>query len=158
MSSAASVSYDTLLGAGWVAFVGERILATGLPRSENPYREAPPSRAAAELARMLSAYWRGGPLPGVPDEIMHRACRTTLDEAIYRTVTAIPAGQTMTYASVANRVGRPRAARAVGAAMAANSFAPLIPCHRVVGSDGSLRGYAGGIDMKRHLLEMEADG
>ena len=62
----------------------------------------------------------------------------------------------MTYADVAALVGRPRAARAVGAAMAKNRFAPMIPCHRVIGTDGSLRGYAGGIEMKRRLLDMEA--
>jgi O-6-methylguanine DNA methyltransferase len=62
----------------------------------------------------------------------------------------------MTYAAVAAAVGRPGAARAVGAAMAANRFAPMIPCHRVVGSDGSLRGYAGGVEMKRYLITLEA--
>jgi len=64
----------------------------------------------------------------------------------------------MTYAAVASQVGHPGAARAIGAAMAKNRFAPMIPCHRVVGTDGSLRGYAGGLAMKRHLLEVEAAG
>jgi len=77
---------------------------------------------------------------------------------VYRAVTAIPPGNTMTYADVASQVGHPGAARAIGAAMAKNRFAPMIPCHRVVGTDGSLRGYAGGIAMKRHLLEVEAAG
>ena len=61
----------------------------------------------------------------------------------------------MTYAEVAAEAGRPGAARAVGTAMAANRFAPVIPCHRVVGSDGSLRGYGGGLEMKRSLLAVE---
>jgi O-6-methylguanine DNA methyltransferase len=75
---------------------------------------------------------------------------------IYERVVAIPPGSTLTYAEVARECGAPGAARAVGAAMAENPVAPLIPCHRVVGSDGSLRGYAGGIEMKRRLLDMEA--
>jgi len=70
-------------------------------------------------------------------------------------VASIPRGATMTYATVAAAVGRPGAARAVGAAMAANRFAPVIPCHRVVGSDGTLRGYAGGLEMKLRMLVME---
>ncbi len=81
---------------------------------------------------------------------------TDFETTVYRIVAAIPAGATMTYAEVADQAGRPGAARAVGAAMAKNRFAPMIPCHRVVGSDGSLRGYAGGLDMKRQLLAMEA--
>ena len=86
------------------------------------------------------------------------AASTDLQAAIYDVVSAIPAGETMTYRQVAEAVGRQGAARAVGAAMAANRFAPMIPCHRVVGSDGTLRGYAGGLEMKRALLEMERSG
>jgi methylated-DNA-[protein]-cysteine S-methyltransferase len=56
---------------------------------------------------------------------------------------------------VAEAAGRPGAARVVGAAMAANPFAPVIPCHRVVGSDGTLRGYGGGLEMKQAMLDME---
>jgi len=158
MTKLASVAYATNFGWGWVAFSGDRIIATGLPGSANPHPAGTPSAAAAALAAELSAYWCGGPLPAVPPAMLAEASRTDLDTEIYRRVAAIPAGKTMTYASVAQSVGRPRAARAVGAAMAANRFAPMIPCHRVVGSDGSLRGYAGGLDMKQFLLKMEADG
>ncbi len=61
----------------------------------------------------------------------------------------------MTYAGMARRIGRPRAARAVGAAAAANPIPPLIPCHRLMGSGGGLRGYAGGIGMKMRLIGAE---
>jgi len=61
----------------------------------------------------------------------------------------------MTYSEVAQAVGRPRAARAVGQVMASNPFALLIPCHRVVGSDSSLHGFGGGLDMKEWLLARE---
>jgi O-6-methylguanine DNA methyltransferase len=70
----------------------------------------------------------------------------------------IPAGQTQTYGWIAKKIGCPNAARAVGRALGANPFAPIIPCHRVIGADGSLTGYSGrgGIAQKRHLLQREA--
>ena len=157
MTPPVSVTYDTVFGEGWVAFADDEIVATGLPGSVNPYPLGEPSPPAAKLAEQLQQYWAGGSLPDVPRAVMASAARTDLDARIYERVAAIPPGHTMTYAAVAESVGRPGAARAVGAAMAANRFAPMIPCHRVVGSDGTLRGYAGGLDMKRYLLEMEAN-
>ncbi len=70
----------------------------------------------------------------------------------------IPAGQTLTYSELASRAGSPRAARAVGSAMARNRWPLIIPCHRVVGADGRLTGYSGtgGIETKRRLLGLEA--
>lgn len=68
---------------------------------------------------------------------------------------AIPRGRVMTYAGMAARLGVPGAARAVGNAMARNPFPLVVPCHRVVGSDRGLRGFGGGLAMKRALLEME---
>lgn len=156
MGSAAAISYETPLGRGWVAYDGAGLVRLGLPGTHNPYPSGQAPPAAVDLARRLERYWHGGPPLDVSPGMMDAACRTSLDREIYRTVAAIPPGATMTYAEVAAHVGRPGAARAVGAAMAANRFAPAIPCHRVVGSDGSLRGYAGGLDMKRYLLDLEA--
>jgi AraC family transcriptional regulator of adaptative response/methylated-DNA-[protein]-cysteine methyltransferase len=68
----------------------------------------------------------------------------------------IPVGETLSYAEVARRIGSPRAARAVAGACAANNLAVAIPCHRVVRQDGSLSGYAWGVECKRVLLEREA--
>jgi methylated-DNA-[protein]-cysteine S-methyltransferase len=67
----------------------------------------------------------------------------------------IPRGTTVTYAELARRVGRPGAGRAVGGAVARNPISILVPCHRVVGTGGSLTGYAGGVERKRWLLELE---
>jgi len=67
----------------------------------------------------------------------------------------IPSGETRTYAWLAERVGRPRAARAVGRVMATNPLPLVVPCHRVVGSNGSLTGYGGGLRMKEALLKAE---
>jgi len=70
----------------------------------------------------------------------------------------IPYGRTVTYGQLAARVGRPRAARAVGQAMAGNPVPLVIPCHRVVASGGGLGGYGGGLDLKRRLLALESSG
>ncbi len=70
----------------------------------------------------------------------------------------IPYGETQSYGDVARRIGRPRAVRAVGTANGRNPLPIVIPCHRVIGSDGSLTGYGGGLDAKRFLLELERGG
>ena len=81
---------------------------------------------------------------------------TPFERAVWEAVSAIPYGQTATYAEIAAAIGRPSACRAVGRANGRNPVALVVPCHRVVGSDGSLTGYAGGLPMKRALLELEA--
>jgi methylated-DNA-[protein]-cysteine S-methyltransferase len=80
---------------------------------------------------------------------------TPFEQRVWEEVSAIPYGATATYAEIARRVGSPSACRAVGRANGRNPIAVIVPCHRVVGSDGSLTGYAGGIEMKRALLELE---
>jgi O-6-methylguanine DNA methyltransferase len=80
---------------------------------------------------------------------------TPFQRAVWATLLAIPYGETRTYADVARAIGHPRAVRAVGAANGANPIALVVPCHRVIGSDGSLTGYGGGIDRKRWLLRHE---
>jgi methylated-DNA-[protein]-cysteine S-methyltransferase len=70
----------------------------------------------------------------------------------------VPYGETATYGGLANRIGRPRAARAVGGALNRNPIPIVLPCHRVVGATGSLVGYAGGLDRKRALLALERPG
>lgn len=156
-SQARAIEYPTPFGNGWIAFVDDEIVETGLPGTKAKYRlSRDPSPHAKTVAAELAAYWEGGRLPAPSPSVMAAAARTELVGKIYEKVVAIPPGSTLTYAAVAESVGHPGAARAVGAAMAANRFAPVIPCHRVVGSDGSLRGYAGGLDMKGALLAMEA--
>jgi O-6-methylguanine DNA methyltransferase len=76
---------------------------------------------------------------------------------VWKACAGIPKGQTRTYGWIARRIGHPGAARAVGQALARNPFAPAVPCHRVVGADGSMTGFSapGGIRAKRRLLEAE---
>ena len=80
---------------------------------------------------------------------------TRFQQQVYRAICRIPKGQTRSYGWVAQHIGKPAAARAVGNALNRNPFAPLVPCHRVVRSDGSLGGFAGGPEKKRRLLEAE---
>ncbi|HUF17441.1 MAG TPA: methylated-DNA--[protein]-cysteine S-methyltransferase [Thermoanaerobaculia bacterium] len=84
-----------------------------------------------------------------------RPAGTEFQRSVWKALEAISYGRTITYRELAERVGRPGAARAVGGANGANPIAIIIPCHRVIGSNGSLTGYGGGIDMKRRLLELE---
>ncbi len=74
---------------------------------------------------------------------------------VWRELLAIPAGETISYSELSRRLGNPRAVRAVGAAVGRNPISILVPCHRVIGSDGSLTGYAGGLEAKRFLLDHE---
>jgi methylated-DNA-[protein]-cysteine S-methyltransferase len=80
---------------------------------------------------------------------------TAFQRAMWRAMTRIPYGETISYAELARRGGRPRAVRAAAAACARNPISLVVPCHRVVGSDGSLTGYGGGLPLKRRLLELE---
>jgi len=81
---------------------------------------------------------------------------TEFQLAVWRALCAIPYGETISYGEQARRVGCPNAPRAVGAANGANPIAIVVPCHRVIGADGTLTGYAGGLERKRALLELEA--
>jgi methylated-DNA-[protein]-cysteine S-methyltransferase len=80
---------------------------------------------------------------------------TPLQLAVWERLQAIPYGETVTYAALADELGRPAAARAIGAAVGRTPVPIIVPCHRVVGSDGSLTGYGGGIERKRALLDLE---
>jgi len=83
---------------------------------------------------------------------------THFEKKVYTVVKQIPMGQVRTYAWVAKRIGRPGASRAVGNCLNKNPFPIIVPCHRVVNSDGSIGGYAFGKDLKKKLLEIESKG
>ena len=100
----------------------------------------------------LAAVERPATAPDLPLDV----AGTAFQEAVWRELRKIPVGETRSYAQIAAAVGKPGAVRATGSANGANHVAVLIPCHRVVRSDGSLGGYAGGIERKRKLLDAEA--
>ncbi len=80
---------------------------------------------------------------------------TPFQQEVWKALTGIDPGERVSYRDLASRVGRPAAFRAVGRAVAANPLSILVPCHRVVGADGGLTGYAGGLSVKRFLLQHE---
>lgn len=122
-----------------------------------PRESAPPDAAArrhlAAAARALEAYFAGA--PGDFAELELAAEGTPFQKRVWGALRRIPRGQTRSYGWVAESVGSPRAARAVGMANHRNPLGIVVPCHRVVGADGSLVGYAGGLDRKRWLLAHE---
>lgn len=83
---------------------------------------------------------------------------TAFQRKVWKAIAGVGFGRTMAYAELARRAGRPRAARAAGAATGRNPIGVIVPCHRIVGSNGSLTGYAGGLAKKRALLALEARG
>lgn len=104
-------------------------------------------------ARQLEAYFQGRrkefALPLDPEG-------TPFQKQVWEELQRIPFGETVSYKEIARRIGRPTATRAVGLANGRNPLAIVIPCHRVIGQDGSLTGYGGGLPIKRRLLDMES--
>ena len=113
---------------------------------------APPLPA---LRRQLAEYFAGErtrfDLPLAP-------AGTDFQRRVWSALRDIPYGETRSYAELARTVGRPRGSRAVGQANRRNPIGVVIPCHRVIAADGGLGGYAGGLDRKRRLLEIEGSG
>ena len=162
---------DTEIGFISLLLSPRGLRATTLPRPsrDEALREVaemgasePASEAeAGDLLRQLRALARGRPLD-LTDDIdwdslfpLEAGTMSSFRRAALEETLRIPAGQTRTYAWLAAKVGNPRAARAVGRVMATNPLPLVIPCHRVVGSDGALHGYGGGPPMKAALLRME---
>lgn len=105
------------------------------------------------IATALDAYFAGD-IAGVHGLPVATA-GTDFQRSVWRALMEVPAGRTWSYADVARRIGRPAAVRAVGLANGANPVAIIVPCHRVIGADGSLTGYGGGLERKRWLLRHE---
>jgi methylated-DNA-[protein]-cysteine S-methyltransferase len=116
----------------------------------------PVAGAARELDTQLSNYFETGRADFETLELDHSGW-TDFRRRIYDACRQIPPGTTVTYKELARRAGNAAASRAVGSAMACNRLLLVIPCHRVVGSDGKLHGFSarGGIETKRYLLELE---
>jgi methylated-DNA-[protein]-cysteine S-methyltransferase len=108
-----------------------------------------------EAARQLTAYFAGRL---IDFEVPVRLHGTPFQRRVWAALVDIPYGDTISYGELAARIGQPTAARAVGLANGRNPVAVIVPCHRVVGSTGSLVGYGGGLDRKRYLLRLEQRG
>jgi methylated-DNA-[protein]-cysteine S-methyltransferase len=109
-------------------------------------------RALAKIARQVEEYFAGRRRRF---EIDLAPEGTAFQREVWARLAEIPFGKTTTYGALAAKLGRPKASRAVGRANATNPIALIVPCHRVVGSDGTLTGYAGGLPIKEKLLAHE---
>lgn len=121
------------------------------PRPEDTLGEHAPQRLAfarKQLQEYFDGHRRGFDLP-------LRPIGTAFQLAVWQALRAIPYGETWSYAELARQLGRPTATRAVGAANGRNPLPIVVPCHRVIGRDGSLTGFGGGLETKARLLQLE---
>lgn len=140
-------------------FDGARRLASARKRLARflPATFAPAPRrggAMAPVREWFKAYFAGDALDG--RTLSYRLFGTEFQVAVWEALFEVPAGQTRTYGQLARRIGHPDAARAVGAAVGQNPIAIVAPCHRIVGANGSLTGFGGGLPRKQWLLTHEA--
>ena len=137
----------TANGLAGVWFEGQKHHPAPLGAAQRPH-DALLRRAAEQLR----TYFAGGALEfDVPLDLQG----TPFQRSVWQALLAIPGGETRSYGEIAKALGAASAVRAVGAAVGRNPVSVIVPCHRVVGSDGSLTGYAGGVDRKRALLKLE---
>lgn len=122
------------------------VLRTAVPRGDNPL---------THLAQHKLELYFAGERVSFDELAFDDARATAFQRSVWRLTRAIPYGSTRTYQSLARALRRPYAARAIGQCMARNPLPIIVPCHRVVGTAGDLRGFGGGLPMKRALLEME---
>jgi methylated-DNA-[protein]-cysteine S-methyltransferase len=112
-----------------------------------------PVRNPGGLSRAISNYFAGD-LTAI-DDLPVKTNGTPFQRQVWQALREIPLGTTISYGQLASRIGRPTAVRAVGLANGSNPVGVIVPCHRVIGSNGSLTGYGGGMERKRWLLEHE---
>ena len=136
---------------------GDALSAIGFSSGKGARRAEPSWKrddaAFADAVRQLEEYFDGARRAF---DLELAPSGTAFQRQVLDALLTIPYGETRSYADVARQVGRPAAVRAVGAANGRNPLPIVIPCHRVIGRDGSLTGFGGGLDAKRVLLELEA--
>lgn len=155
--------FETRLGWMGIAFSERGLAGVQLPRATRAQTLAQLQRAfpdatlvdvaPAHLARELVEYAQGTRREFTVPLDWSRL--TPFQRKVLRATARIPFGETRSYAWVARQIGKPRAARAVGRALATNPLPIVLPCHRVLASDGGLHGYGGGLALKKKLLKLE---
>jgi len=139
--------------------LGDGVALTGLYMQEGPGRVEPDAawrrarQPFAAVREQLEEYFAGG---RTRFELRLALAGTEWQRRVWEALERVPYGETVSYGELAGRLGRPSAARAMGAANALNPISIVVPCHRVVGANGALTGYAGGVERKRFLLALEA--
>jgi len=154
--------FQTRIGWIGVAWTAQGIIALELPHAsrdqtlkdlQKQFADSVIAPAPAEMKKELLEYAQGK--RRVFDLPLDWSLIKPFQRAVLTVANKIPFGETRTYGWVAHQIGKPHAARAVGRALATNPIPLILPCHRVVGSNGSLTGYGGGLPLKKKLLEME---
>ena len=157
-SSTVQARFDSPLGPMIVAATGRGLAGLWfegqrhLPDSSG-WPHAPEHPVLREAAAQLRDYFAGRRTQF--DLPLDLQSGTAFQQSVWQALLAIPPGRTTSYGDLSQRVGRPSAARAVGAAVGRNPVSIVVPCHRVLGRDGSLTGYAGGLERKSALLGLE---
>jgi methylated-DNA-[protein]-cysteine S-methyltransferase len=108
----------------------------------------------SDLPQRLRRYLRGEPISF--DDELDLTHATPFRRAVWQVTRSIPYGETQSYGWIAQQIAKPKALRAVGQALAKNPFPIVVPCHRVVGKDGNLRGFGSSLEMRKRLLDLEA--
>ncbi len=144
---------------GWVeiGYEDEKIVSISSKEEQKPgpNQEGVHSELSDRAFAQLSEYFEG---KRRTFDLPLKLNGTKFQVAVWRALLDIPYGETRSYQEIASAVGNPKACRAVGMANRNNPIWIVVPCHRVIGADGRLTGYAGGVEMKRSLLELEQKG
>ena len=152
-------SFSSPIGPMLIAATTKGICRLTFDDSEHSLRRLFPNAELIEdeggLAELVEGALTAIRQPAAAPDLPLDVAGTAFQEAVWRELRKIPRGETRSYAQIAAAIGQPKAVRAVGTANGDNHVAVLIPCHRVIRSDGSLGGYAGGLDRKRQLLDAE---
>ena len=147
---------DSPVGPLTLAGVGETLMHLRMAdQTHEPDRsnwEPTDSAAFADAVAQLDAYFAG---TLTEFDLDLDLAGTDFQRRVWGALRTIPYGETRTYGEIADQVGSPQAFRAVGLANGRNPISIIVPCHRVIGSSGGMTGYGGGIDRKRHLLDLE---
>ena len=146
-------SYDTFespLGTLYLLFTGEILKGISFKKPLGVFRKG---KAPSLIKKELREYFERG-LEKFSQKIGVLK-GTEFDKMVWQTLKEIPYGETRTYKWLAEKIGNPNATRAVGQALSRNPLPIILPCHRIIESDGSIGGYSSGVDMKRRLLEIE---
>ncbi len=152
-------TFDSPLGPMLIAATSRGICRLTFDDSEDSLRRLFPNATLVAdegaMRKLVEGALTAIERPAAASELPIDVAGTAFQEAVWRELRKIPLGETRSYAQIAAAIGNPNAVRAVGTANGDNHVAVLIPCHRVIRSDGSLGGYAGGLDRKRRLLDTE---
>lgn len=142
--------YQSPFGLLKIGAADGKVILVGIVSKQDEQNQ--PTALSAEVYRQLQEYFAG---KRTVFTVPYALNGTSFQQAVWTQIAKIPYGQTVTYKDIAQAIDKPRAFQATGRAVGANPLAILIPCHRVVGSNGELTGYAFGLEMKKSLLDLE---